>query len=668
MNTLSKYFVTIAFTSWLTACGGGGGGGSNGSPTTSYPPNEPSGPEVTFPVQSSIPNETTLTTHGVIFTANDGLSLYYFDNDSAGASTCNAENDAPVGASNDTTSCAAIWPPLLASSGAQASGDFTLITRSDGSMQWAWNDFPLYTYINDSEQGDVNGDGLNNIWHLARPMPVTVSDQQITGQLVVNKMALIANSTSGVLEVNRADRDGFSLYTFDNDEINQVNCLSDTCINNWPPLIADEGSRAKGKFSTVTNGEYLQWAYNGIPLYLFIGDAAAGDLLGDNVNNIWHLATKAPATFRTNDAGNLLTATGITHVLAEDSVGSGNFVDLQSDHDQFTLYTFDNDQANMSNCSGNCAINWPPFLAQDTDLAMGDFTIFTRADGFKQWAYQNAPLYFYIGDSAKAQANGDGLNGIWHIINAPVKTEFMEESNSLGAVLTVKGNVSVLVDNGNGGFSAMMQDKTGFALYIFNVDSNGVSNCNSDSCIAAWPPLLATSDDQASPPFSIINRNDGHKQWAINGKALYFYTPDASASDLSGEGVNNVWYAARPTPVRVYNHSTKGDIFIANGELQSSMGKTAQELTDLTLYTFDMDIKDSGESSCFDDCATTWPPLYASENDQPFGMFTIINRNETGGSQTRQWAYKGKPLYFYTADSQLGDTYGDYSQWPLARP
>ena len=87
----------------------------------------------------------------------------------------------------------------------------------------------------------------------------------------------------------------------------------------------------------------------------------------------------------------------------------------------------------------------------------------------------------------------------------------------------------------------------------------------------------------------------------------------------------------------------------------------------LTLYTFDDDIKDSGMSTCFDGCAVTWPPLYATNPEQAFGEYSVISRAEDN-TTTYQWAYKGLPLYFFTGDSQVGDTNGDYPAWPIAQP
>lgn len=88
----------------------------------------------------------------------NGMALYTFDKDTSGVSNCNG-------------SCATLWPPYT--SGAVAQGTFptgiSVITRADGSKQFAWNGKPLYYYAGDKAAGDVNGDGVNGVWHLAKP-------------------------------------------------------------------------------------------------------------------------------------------------------------------------------------------------------------------------------------------------------------------------------------------------------------------------------------------------------------------------------------------------------------------------------------------------------------------------------------------------------------------
>lgn len=85
------------------------------------------------------------------------------------------------------------------------------------------------------------------------------------------------------------------------------------------------------------------------------------------------------------------------------------------DASQMTLYTFDNDDAGVSNCYDMCAINWPPLLSEPgMDMPAG-FTLIERRDGSQQVAYQNEPLYLWINDAEPGDRTGDGVNGVWHI-------------------------------------------------------------------------------------------------------------------------------------------------------------------------------------------------------------------------------------------------------------
>ena len=82
-----------------------------------------------------------------------------------------------------------------------------------------------------------------------------------------------------------------------------------------------------------------------------------------------------------------------------------------------TLYTLDRDSApNKSSCNGQCAINWPPLAVAANAKDMGSWTIVTRDDGSKQWAYKGKPLYFWKDDKKPGDVEGDGRgNGVWHV-------------------------------------------------------------------------------------------------------------------------------------------------------------------------------------------------------------------------------------------------------------
>ncbi|AHV94669.1 hypothetical protein [Bordetella holmesii] len=87
-----------------------------------------------------------------------GMTLYTFDKDSAGSgkSVC---NDA----------CAKAWPPLVAPAGANAQGDWSIVTRDDGSKQWAYKGKPLYLFAKDSKAGEKAGDNVKDVWHIVKP-------------------------------------------------------------------------------------------------------------------------------------------------------------------------------------------------------------------------------------------------------------------------------------------------------------------------------------------------------------------------------------------------------------------------------------------------------------------------------------------------------------------
>ncbi|MEX0810422.1 MAG: hypothetical protein WD044_17000 [Dongiaceae bacterium] len=97
-----------------------------------------------------------------------------------------------------------------------------------------------------------------------------------------------------------------------------------------------------------------------------------------------------------------------------------------------TLYTYDRDYRNKSNCYGECAENWPPFLGHAASMPTGDFTLFTRSDGTRQWAHSGQPLYTFIQDTRGGEINGDDHHDVWHVVGdtqhqaayEPIKTPY----------------------------------------------------------------------------------------------------------------------------------------------------------------------------------------------------------------------------------------------------
>jgi predicted lipoprotein with Yx(FWY)xxD motif len=86
------------------------------------------------------------------------------------------------------------------------------------------------------------------------------------------------------------------------------------------------------------------------------------------------------------------------------------------DQNGMTLYVLSKDEPGKSVCDDKCASLWPPLLAPSGAAASADFSVITREDGGKQWAYKGHPLYLYWDDKAPGQRTGDGRKGIWSVV------------------------------------------------------------------------------------------------------------------------------------------------------------------------------------------------------------------------------------------------------------
>src|SRR3954469_4844461 len=83
-----------------------------------------------------------------------------------------------------------------------------------------------------------------------------------------------------------------------------------------------------------------------------------------------------------------------------------------------TVYTFDKDVAGSgkSACNGDCAVKWPPVLATAGDAPQGAFTIVTRDDGRRQWAYRAKPVYTWPEDQEPGDKYGNNYLKVWHVV------------------------------------------------------------------------------------------------------------------------------------------------------------------------------------------------------------------------------------------------------------
>lgn len=95
---------------------------------------------------------------GAYLTDFVGKTLYIYDKDKVGISNCYG-------------GCAVAWPPYISSATVEKTlpANISVITRTDGTKQFAWKGWPLYYYATDQKPGDITGDGVGGVWHIVKP-------------------------------------------------------------------------------------------------------------------------------------------------------------------------------------------------------------------------------------------------------------------------------------------------------------------------------------------------------------------------------------------------------------------------------------------------------------------------------------------------------------------
>jgi len=200
-------------------------------------------------------------------------------------------------------------------------------------------------------------------------------------------------------------------------------------------------------------------------------------------------------------------------------------------------------------------------------------------------------------------------------------------------------------------------DNRGMTLYVAAGDAK-----QSDQ----WTPLAAAQLANPTGEWTLINRDDGIKQWAYKGNPVYTYAGDYKPGDANGTSVDKQHQVAElvryfmPPGVAVQHQISRGPL------LATTDG--------LTLYRRDSHIFRSGGHSlgasqpyrpavgrsiatkgCDAECLKTWHPFVAPADAQPSGYWSVMVRDDG----TRQWAYQGFAMYTYGGDKKAGDNNGN---------
>lgn len=216
------------------------------------------------------------------------------------------------------------------------------------------------------------------------------------------------------------DGSGMTLYMYTKDEADKSNCAGG-CLEAWPPLLADgtvvagDGVDASLLGETALADGSMIVTYNHMPLYYWVNDLKPGDTTGQDVNQVWYVVSP--------DGDPVGMMQEVMAPVLLQVYNDPEYGDILVDGNGMVLYMFTKDEPNKVNCSGGCLESWPPLLAVD-DYTLADGVIADLVgtadlpDGSKIVTYNQMPLYYWVGDAAPGDTNGQGVNDVWYVVSA----------------------------------------------------------------------------------------------------------------------------------------------------------------------------------------------------------------------------------------------------------
>jgi predicted lipoprotein with Yx(FWY)xxD motif len=374
---------------------------------------------------------------GPVFVNSQGMTLYTWPSrglrtgdagEQPGKPTCNnikytentgLMNPYPAGLTlpdlDTRPSCTQMWPPVFADADAKPLGGFSVVTRQDGTKQWAYDGYALYTSALDKISGQVNGastrDGNFDSPVLRKPVGPPA---EVPPGFAVKTVATGRILTTSV---------GYSAYSRDGDVLGKSNCADD-CLKDWRPVVAGEFAVSQREWDVIERSPGIkQWVFRGKPLYTHVLDHHFRSLEGSDVPG-WHnvyaqMNPAVPAEFTVQDSlvGQVL-ADKDGKTMYVYTCGDDAFDQLACDHPTTT-------QAyRLAVCGGGkvarCIETWryvpAPANASSDSLIWraawlnpdtGRFAEPNSPGALHVWTFRDRPIYTFSRDERPGDAAGD---------------------------------------------------------------------------------------------------------------------------------------------------------------------------------------------------------------------------------------------------------------------
>ncbi|MEQ8206880.1 MAG: hypothetical protein RIA65_11935 [Woeseia sp.] len=312
-----------------------------------------------------------------------------------------------------------------------------------------------------------------------------------------------------------------------------------SCSQVWPPVLAAEGAEPIGDWTLVERSDgSSQWSYDGYPMYVSILDQQKGDV---------HGGTKIE---RGGDAPAVRVPVGprsaVPPIFKVIPMATGRMVITE---DRYSVYSWDGDEPNKSNCYDSCLDNWTPVMAPETAVGQGKWTVIERSPGVSQWAFWGKPLYTYNNDPRTISLIGSdvpGWNNVYTQRALLPPEDFTVQSTRLGHVLAdADGKTLYLYNCSDDAFDQLACDHPDTAQeYRLAICGNG----DPEICRNTFPYVPAPIDAKSeSRLWSVmtINPNTGHRAaesdaealhvWAYRDRPVFTFTGDEAPGDANGD-------------------------------------------------------------------------------------------------------------------------------------
>ena len=334
------------------------------------------------------------------------------------------------------------------------------------------------------------------------------------------------------------------------------------CRHKHKPVEVTEGSKPVGPWTIVEDTYGIkQWAYRSHVVYTSVKDLAPGQAWNDVDTGMRQYRKRFLTLFAPLDLPPDITlqTIGVARIL-------GTFTGR-------TLYTLAQDRAGKSTCEGACLDQWSPYLGGALSQPRGEWTLVTRNDGTRQWAFRGKPLYTFNADRKAGDTKGNNLPGVEVAVtySAPRPPSFVTVQT------TPVGDVYA--------------DEKGMTLYAFICPGESGRECDDagektnwwfvvcgntpEKCAAQWRPVFAKENAKpAGNSWSIVtmplpwspvratqdSKEPGAKVWAYKGRPLFTYAHEDRPGMIDGMDIGTLggprWFALYSTGAELNANST----------------------------------------------------------------------------------------------------------------